>query len=197
MGGSAAPPGVGIRRVLCHHDGMPQQYVAAHYGDHRRYLVKALREIGHRITRLASRMDDRELGRLAPGEDWTVTEIIAFLRDSEREDLAALEAMLRVDGSRIADRHAMDLVDDGAYRDADAADLLWDFATLREETTWLLESAGTAWNHVGIHPFRGELPVLQFVQEMNERDLDAMWRIQRIHDALRAGREQVTGLAEP
>ena len=45
MGGSAAPPGVGIRRVLCHHDGMPQQYVAAHYGDHRRYLVKALREI--------------------------------------------------------------------------------------------------------------------------------------------------------
>lgn len=197
MGGSAAPPGVGIRRVLCHHDGMPQQYVAAHYGDHRRYLVKALREIGHRITRLASRMDDRELGHLAPGEDWTVTEIIAFLRDSEREDLAALEAMLRVDGSRIADRHAMDLVDDGAYRDADAADLLWDFATLRDETTWLLESAGTAWNHVGIHPFRGELPVLQFVQEMNERDLDAMWRIQRIHDALRAGREQVTGLAEP
>ena len=181
-----------------HHDGTMPQYVVAQYGDRRRYLVKALREIGHRITRLASRMDDRELGRLAPGEDWTITEIIAFLRDSEREDLAALEAMLRVDGSRIADRHAMDLVDDGEYRDADAADLLWDFATLRDETTWLLESAGTAWNHVGIHPFRGEVPLMQWVQEMNERDLDAMWRIQRAHDALRRpGREQVTGLAEP
>ena len=176
---------------------MPQ-YVVAQYGDRRRYLVKALREIGHRITRLASRMDDRDLDRLAPGEDWTVTEIIGFLRDSEREDLGALEAMLRVDGSKIDERRAVQHVDDGEYRHADPADLLWDFATLRDETTWLLEGAGTGWNHVGMHPFRGEVTVLQWVQEMNERDLDAMWRIQRIHDALRApGREQVTGLAEP
>ena len=176
---------------------MPQ-YVVAQYGDRRRYLVKALREIGHRITRLASRMDDDDLARVAPGEEWSVTEIVGYLRDSEREDLAALEAMLRVDGSRIADRRAIRHVDDGAYRKADPADLLWDFATLRDETVWLLESAGTSWNHVGIHPYRGEVPVLQFVAEMNERDLDAMWRIQRAHDALLPpGREQVTGLAEP
>ena len=176
---------------------MPQ-YVAAHYGDRRRYLVKALREIGHRITRLASRMDDNDLGRVAPGEDWSVTEIIGYLRDSEREDLGALEAMLRVDGSRISERRAMAHVDDGAYHDADPADLLWDFATLRDETVWLLESAGTAWSHVGTHPFRGEVPVMQWVLEMNERDLDAMWRIQRASDALRPpGREQVTGMAEP
>lgn len=176
---------------------MPQ-YVVAQYGDKRRYLVKALREIGHRITRLASRMDDDDLARVAPGEEWTVTEIIGFLRDSEREDLAALEAMLRVDGSRIGDRRAIRFTDDGAYRHADPADLLWDFATLRDETTWLLEGAGTGWNHVGIHPYRGEVSVLQYVQEINERDLDAMWRIQRAHDALLPpGREQVTGLAEP
>ena len=176
---------------------MPQ-YVVAQYGDRRRYLVKALREIGHRITRLASRMDDDELARVAPGEEWTVTEILGFLRDSEREDLATLEAVLRVDGSRIRERRASAHVEDGAYRDADPADLLWDFATLRDETVWLLQSAGTAWNHVGIHPFRGEVPVMQWVQEMNERDLDAMWRIQRAADAMRPpGREQVTGLAEP
>lgn len=176
---------------------MPQ-YVVAQYGDKRRYLVKALREIGHRITRLASRMEDDKLARVAPGEEWTVTEIIGFLRDSEREDLQALEAMLRVDGSRIGDRRAIRFTDDGAYRNADPADLLWDFATLRDETTWLLEGAGTGWNHVGIHPYRGEVSVLQFVQEINERDLDAMWRIQRAHDAmLPPGREQVTGLAEP
>ncbi|MEI6137097.1 MAG: hypothetical protein WCQ48_06740 [Chloroflexota bacterium] len=176
---------------------MPQ-YIVAQYGDRRRYLVKALREIGHRITRLASRMDDHDLGLVAPGEDWSVTELIGYLRDSEREDLATLEAVLRVDGSRIGERQAMAQVEDGAFRHADPADLLWDFATLRDETVWLLESAGTAWNHVGIHPFRGEVPVMQWVQEMNERDLDAMWRIQRAHDALRRpGREQVTGLAEP
>ena len=172
---------------------MPQ-YHAAPYGDRRRYLVKALREIGHRITRLAAHMSDPELARIPPGEEWSVTELIGFLRDSEREDLRALEAMLRVDGSRIGDRRAMAGVDDGAYREADAADLLWDFATLRDETVWLLESAGTAWNHVGMHPFRGEVPLMQWVQEINERDLDAMWRIQRAHDVLRPpGREQVDG----
>ena len=176
---------------------MPQ-YVVAQYGDRRRYLVKALREIGHRITRLASRMDDRDLGRIAPHEEWSVTEIIAYLRDSEREDLEALEAMLRVDGSPITERRGDAGVIDGEYRDADPADLLWDFATLRDETVWLLEGAGTGWHHVGIHPFRGEITVMQWVQEMNERDLDAMWRIQRAHDALQPpGREQVTGLAEP
>ena len=181
-----------------HHDGTMPQYVVAQYGDRRRYLVKALREIGHRITRLASRMNDRDLNRIAPHEDWSITEILGYLRDSEREDLASLETMLRVDGSRVGERRAMANVDDGAYRDGDAADLLWDFATLRDETVWLLESAGTAWNHVGIHPFRGEVTVIQWVQEMNERDLDAMWRIQRAHDAMqRPGREQVTGLAEP
>ncbi len=163
---------------------MPQ-YPAAQYGDRRRYLVKALREIGHRITRLVSNLDDDALGTLAPGEDWTVTEIIGFLRDSEREDLQALEAILRVDGSPLAERRAVAAVADGAYRHADVAELLWDFATLRDETVWLLQSAGSAWNYVGMHPFRGEVSVIQWVQEMNERDLDAMWRIQRVTDALR------------
>ncbi|MEX2446609.1 MAG: hypothetical protein WD734_04650 [Dehalococcoidia bacterium] len=176
---------------------MPQ-HVAAHYGDRRRYLVKALREIAHRITRLVSTMDRGTLHTVAPGEDWSITEIIGFLRDSEREDLRALEAMLRVDGSPVGVRRADAGVADGAYRDADAADLLWDFAMLRDETSWLLQSAGTGWDHVGTHPFRGEVSVLEWVQEMNDRDLDAMWRIQRTHDALRPpGRPQVIGRAEP
>ena len=175
---------------------MPQ-YLAATYGDRRRYLVKALREIGHRITRIASNMDDEALNTLAPDEEWTVTEIIGFLRDSEREDLRALETMLRIDGSHVEERRAISAVADGEYRRADIAELLWDFATLRDETVWLLQSAGSAWNYVGIHPFRGEVSVQQWVQEMNERDLDAMWRIQKAYDALRPGRPQLTGRAEP
>ena len=104
---------------------MPQ-YVVAQYGDRRRYLVKALREIGHRITRLASRMDDRDLGRIAPHEEWSVTEIIAYLRDSEREDLEALEAMLRVDGSPITERRGDAGVIDGEYRDTQYLTILED-----------------------------------------------------------------------
>ena len=175
---------------------MPQ-YLAAQYGDRRRYLVKALREIGHRITRLASNLDDEALRTVIPGEEWTVTEIVGFLRDSEREDLQALEAVLRVDGSPFPERRAVHAVADGEYRGADVTDLLWDFATLRDETVWLLQSAGSGWNYVGVHPFRGEVSVQQWVQEMNERDLDAMWRIQRISDALQVpARPRVLGRAE-
>jgi hypothetical protein len=175
---------------------MPQ-YIAARYSDRRRYLSKALREIAHRITRLVSSVDGRALYTVPAGEEWTIVEIVGFLRDSEREDLEALSAMARLDGARIAERHARYGPGEGRYRNADVTDLLWDFAMLRDETLWLLDGAGAAWEHVGVHPFRGEVAFAQWVQEMNERDLDAMWRIQRTRDLLRSGDSPpVTGIAD-
>ncbi|TAK73633.1 MAG: hypothetical protein EPO16_12255 [Dehalococcoidia bacterium] len=166
---------------------MPQ-YVTAVHGDRRRYLVKALREVGRRITRMVPGVGDRLLNVVPEGEESSIASIVGYLRDAEREDQRALEAMLRVDGSPIAARRAEERLNPGpgATRGGEGvADLLWDFATLREETLWILESAGGRWNNVGIHPFRGEVDVLTWVQEMSERDLDAMWRIQHIRDLLR------------
>jgi hypothetical protein len=175
---------------------MPQ-YIAARYSDRSRYLTKALREIARRTTRLVGSLDDRLLREVPPGEEWSVAEIVGYIRDSEHEDLRALSAMARIDGAHIEERRAMHGPAEGRYRFADVAELLWEFATLREETIWLLETAGSAWHHVGIHPYRGEVPFEQWVQEINERDLDAMWRIQRIRDLLRpAGVPPVTGMAD-
>jgi hypothetical protein len=53
---------------------------------------------------------------------------------------------------------------------------------LREETVWNLRTAGGAWEHTGVDPYRGAVTLTERVQEMNERDLDAMWRIQRLVD---------------
>ena len=175
---------------------MPQ-YIAARYSERSRYLMKALREIARRTMRLVSTLDDSDLREVPPGEEWCVAEIVGFLRDSEREDLRALTAMARVDGAAIEARRAMHGPAEARYRDADVAELLWEYATLREETMWLLETAGRAWDHVGMHPYRGEVSFEQWVQEINERDLDAMWRIQRIRDQLRpAGAPPVTGMAD-
>jgi len=162
---------------------MPQ-YLTAVHGDRRRYLVKALREVGRRITRLVSGVDDRLLDVVPEGEEMSIAQVAGYLRDAEREDQRALEAMLRVDGSPIEPRRAEQGPDE-PYTADDVAELLWDFATLREETLWILESAGARWRNVGIHPYRGEVEVLTWVQEMTERDLDAMWRIQRIRDLTR------------
>lgn len=162
---------------------MPQ-YLTAVHGDRRRYLVKALREVGHRITRMVSGVDDQLLDVVPEGEESSIAGIVGYLRDAEREDQRALEAMLRIDGSTIAPRRAEE--ERGVpHTGEDVAELLWDFATLREETLWILESAGGRWRNVGVHPFRGEVEVLTWVQEMSERDLDAMWRIQRIRDLVR------------
>ncbi|MDP2328592.1 MAG: maleylpyruvate isomerase N-terminal domain-containing protein, partial [Dehalococcoidia bacterium] len=148
---------------------MPE-YVSARYGDRRRYLVKALREISHRTARLVQGMDEDDLGAPVPDDEWSVAQIVGFLRDSEREDLAALQTMTRVDGDPIQERRAIHGPQERDYGADDVAELLWDFLTLREETVWLLEGAGSAWNYVGIHPFRGEVSVLTWVQEMSERD---------------------------
>lgn len=176
---------------------MPQYYVDTQRGDRRRHLVKALHEVARRIGYLIQSMDNSTLAARAPDDEWTIAQIIGYLRDAEREDQIALEAMVRVDGAKINDRRAMFGPLEGQYTPDKVADLLWDFLTLRQETEWILQSAGSAWKHVGLHPYRGEVEVQQFVQEISERDLDAMWRIQRARDAHRApGSEPVMGAAD-
>lgn len=175
---------------------MPQ-YIVAQHGDRRRYLVKALHEVSRRIGRLVQTMDDEMLNSRASGDEWSVAQIIGFLRDSEREDYDNLATMVRVDGSPIEDRRAMHGPQEEGYHADDVSDLLWDFLTQREETVWLLQSAGSAWHNVGMHPYRGEVELQQYVMEMNERDLDCMWRIQRARDEHRPpGAAQVIGAAD-
>ena len=175
---------------------MPQ-YIVAQHGDRRRYLVKALHEVSRRIGRLVQTMDDEMLDSRASGDEWSVAQIIGFLRDSEREDYDNLATMVRVDGSPIEDRRAMHGPQEEGYHADDVSDLLWDFLTQREETVWLLQSAGSAWHNVGMHPYRGEVELQQYVMEMNERDLDCMWRIQRARDEHRPpGAARVIGAAD-
>lgn len=175
---------------------MPQ-YVSVQHGDRHRYLVKALHEVSRRIGRLIRSLDEDEFNTRASGDEWSIAQIIGFLRDSEREDYENLAAMMRIDGAPIEERRAMHGPDERCYDADDVSDLYWDFLTLREETIWLLQSAGTAWNHVGTHSYRGEVEVQQYVMEMNERDLDAMWRIQRARDEHRPpGSPQVIGAAD-
>ncbi|MBM3139284.1 MAG: hypothetical protein FJZ92_03480 [Chloroflexi bacterium] len=161
---------------------MPQ-YIAAQYGDRRRYLLKALREIAHRIEGLVVGLDEQVLSA-RPGdelhEEWCVNEIVGFLRDSEREDLRAIETMVERDGVPIAPRRAQHGPGETDYRHARVEPLVWDFMTLREETVWTLRAADSAWDHRGRDPYRGHVSLHEWVQEMNERDLDALWRIQRL-----------------
>ena len=159
-------------------------YITARYSDPRRYLVKTLRETGRRIERLVLGFDEPLVRRHEPFDEWSAVEIVGFVRDSEREDLRAVNAIVTRDGARIDERRAQHGPAEQRYQHASVDELAWDFSTLREETVWILRDASYAWEHVGIHPFRGEVTLQRWAQEINERDLDAMWRLQRLREAL-------------
>ncbi len=160
------------------------------YGSNQRWLLKALREVAHEVERLASGLDAETLTRRPAatglGEEWSMIEVVAFLRDSEREDLRAVQALSARDGARLPERRAHLGPGEHAYRRDDLPELLWDFATLREELLWTLQIAGAGWEHVGVHPYRGEVTFSQLVHEINERDLEAMWSLRRLREAVRA-----------
>ncbi len=71
----------------------------------------------------------------------------------------------------------------GGYS-APTTDRLTSWPSWRSAHATPCDSLRYAWEHVGIHPFRGEVTLQRWVQEINERDLDAMWRLQRLREAL-------------
>ena len=65
-------------------------------------------------------------------------------------------------------------------------ELWWDFATLREELVWTLRTGDDGWGNAGQHVFRGRVPLVDYVRQINERDLDAMWKLYDLREALEA-----------
>jgi hypothetical protein len=164
---------------------MPQ-YVSARFSEQPRYLRKALREVAHRIEELVVQLTKEESRERIPEDDWSVVEIVGFLRDSEREDLKAINAMISRDGARIQERRAQHGPREGDYQRLHVDELIWEFATAREEMLWTLNDADGLWHRTGEHSFRGAVTLTEWVAEVNERDLDVMWRIGRIVDRVRA-----------
>ncbi|MDA0351203.1 MAG: DinB family protein [Chloroflexi bacterium] len=166
---------------------MPQ-YVSARYSEQPRYLRKTLREVAHRIEELAVELTEDEAREHIPEDDWSVVELAGFLRDSEREDLRAINSMVMRDGARIDERRAQYGPAENNYQAKHLDELIWYFATIREETLWTLNDIDGLWHRTGTHPYRGTVTLTEWVREMNERDLDVMWRIGRIVERLRAHR---------
>ena len=70
------------------------------------YLVQVLRAVARRIRGIASSLDESTLGWCPHSDDLTAVEMLAYLRDAEREDLRAVVSTLTTDGVRVAERQA-------------------------------------------------------------------------------------------
>lgn len=165
-------------------------YRTRQYGSNRRWVLKALREVPYSIAREAEGVRDRDARRTTEADEWSIVQILAYLRDSEKEDLASARAILRRDGSRIQERRAHYGPLEQDYARVDASELLQDYWELREELVWLLRDREEEWERAGEHPYRGKVTLDRLVHEVNERDLDVLWRLQRVRDALGVARKR-------
>lgn len=161
-------------------------YSTRQYGPNHRWLMKALREVGGELESLLASFPSDDIERRSAPERWSAREVALFLRESEREDLRAVEAMIARDGITIAERRAHLVPGEPRARQEPLHDLVWDFIAMREEMLWLLQLAAGGWDHVGRHPYRGEVSLSQYVHEINERDLEAMWQLRQLQEAFAA-----------
>jgi hypothetical protein len=160
-------------------------YVTRQYGSNPRWLMKALREVPHEIEGVVVEFRDRDLRwRPAPGE-WCAKEVVAFLRESEHEDLKAVNAILDRDGAPIEERRAHLAPSEHDYLDHPVEELLWEFLTLRQSLLWTLDMTDD-WDRHGRHPYRGVVALPVYLHEINERDLEAAWTLRKLQEALAA-----------
>ena len=165
-------------------------YRTRQYGSNRRWVIKALREVPYSIAREAEGVSNRDARQQTDADEWSMAEILGYLRDAEKEDLASARAILRRDGARIEERRAHYGPLEHDYRSEHADELVQDYWELREELVWLLRDRDDEWERAGTHPYRGRVTLDRLVHEVNERDLDVLWRLQRVRDALGIARKR-------
>jgi hypothetical protein len=145
-------------------------YRTRQYGSNHRWVLKALREVPYSIAREAEGVRDRDARRTTDADEWSIVQILGYLRDA---------------GWRA---HYGPLEQDYSHSAAD--ELLQDYWELREELVWLLRDREEEWERSGTHPYRGKVTLDRLVHEVNERDLDVLWRLQRVRDALGVARKR-------
>lgn len=156
-----------------------------------RWLRKTLREIPREIGRLVERFDTAGLRWRPAPDEWCALEVLGYLRESEREDLRAVQAMVDRDGAPIAEQRAHLAPGEHDFTTEPAWRLLDDFFERRESLLWTLELVTDEWTHGGVHPYRGRITLAKYVREMSDRDMEASLMLRRLEEAV--GREPVGG----
>lgn len=155
------------------------------------FLLKALSEASGELRRAFYGLSRREL--LVPGEDpddgWTLLAIPYHLRQTEQGVLDQYHAILSHSGAEIAHVDLDDIPFEDDYRDEDDEFLLEEFHHLRRRTSYLLwDLMPSEWERTGLHPYRGEMSVLQITREIYQHDLEHLWQARRMLASLAGSR---------
>ena len=154
------------------------------------FLLKALGEAAGELQHSFYGIPHRELQREVTGADegWCLLAIPYHVLQVEKGVQKQLDTILN---SRVSEIRHVDL-DDLPFREDfiedDYEELLDEFHYLRRRTAYSLWDIDERdWQRKGIHPYRGEMTVLEIVRELYQHELEHLWQARRIVDALAAG----------
>ena len=146
-------------------------------------LIANLKSLPYELEDLVEGMSDDELRWRPIPNKWSITEILAHLRDVEREAFQVrLRRTVTEDSPAFAlwdqDRSAADR----DYISQSAREALAEFRALRLETVASLESLPVEqWSRVGVHPERGPATIEeQVTRQIKNHDLTHMIQIKDI-----------------
>ena len=153
--------------------------------DAKSWILKALRETAHAMESLIWNIDDDALDRRPDEDEWSAKDLLWHMGEMERRYVDRLEAIVGLDCPPIAAFDADSIEPSDILDDQSIYELTDEFSAQRQRTTYLLWSLDDEdWQRCGVHPYLGQLTVMQTAREMNEHDLAHLWQLRRLCDRL-------------
>ncbi len=148
-----------------------------------RFLLKALGEAAGELRGLLHPLRGRRARIPGEGldEGWCPLAIAFHLRDVERAAGQQVEAILRRPYASIRHVDLDDIPFPEDYARADLDEALDGFAWLRQETSYALWGLSPEeWERPALHPYRGEVLLIDLVRELYQHDLEHLWQARRM-----------------
>lgn len=163
--------------------GRPLREIPREFDSHA-FLLKALHEAGNELEGAFYNLRPRQLQQRL-GDEWSLIEIAAHLRDNEELALDYLRAILSSRRPVLPVVDLQGLVEERDYRRLRLGETLYELSELRQHVLHLLYNlSARQWQRAGEHPYRGSVSVAQVAKELNEHDLDHLWQVTRLRESL-------------
>ena len=148
-----------------------------------RFLLKALGEAAGEVRGLlwsASERRARAPGE-RPDEGWCLLAIAVHLRDVERQTSQQFETILRRPFAPIRTVDLDDIPFPEDYEYVSIEEAVSGFAYARQETSYSLWGLSPEeWERQAVHPYRGEVALIDLVRDLYKHDLEHLWQARRM-----------------
>ena len=148
--------------------------------------MKALREAGGTLVSEFAGVDEAALRHRPAEDELSLKEIAVHLRDAEELALRQLTAASEEPDKRLPVWDIDVLPFERNYRDVDLRGVFSEVRNLRRQTTaflWMLRDWD--WRREVTHPYRGEITITMIARELAQHDLEHLWQVRQLKEAMR------------